>query len=319
MTKITKPFAMLFPGQGSQTVGMLNNLAETHGSIHKTFIEASASLDYDLWDLVTNGPSAKLDQTEYTQPALVAAGVAIWRVWQAEVGLMPTVLAGHSLGEYTAFVCADALDFHDALVLARLRGRLMQNAVQPNAGAMAAIVGLNDRSVETLCLAASDREASVNPANYNADGQLVIAGHTEAVERAIVLAKDAGAKLAKRLNVSVPSHCALMEPIAAELANALDAITIRQPTIQVIQNVDAAFAATPSAIRAMLVRQVYQPVRWTATLRKLAALNSQLLIECGPGKVLTGLAKRTAPLLPCLPTLDEASFAAASLAVRQLS
>ena len=319
MTNLTKAFAILFPGQGSQSVGMLTSLSETHSSVEATFKEASDTLGYDLWQLVKEGPSDVLDQTEYTQPALVATGVAIWRIWQQEVGLTPSVMAGHSLGEYTALVCADALNFKDALILARLRGRLMQQAVQPHEGAMAAIIGLSDQTVETLCLDSSDTLSQVCPANYNADGQLVIAGHTAAVDRAVERAKDAGAKLAKRLNVSVPSHCHLMEPIAQQLAEALELIDVRHPKIPVIQNVEAAFADCPKAIRAMLVRQVYQPVRWTATLRKLAALHSQLLIECGPGKVLTGLARRTAPVLPCLPAFDDTSFAAATLAVRQLS
>lgn len=312
-------FAILFPGQGSQTVGMLNKLAENHATIQATFIEASDCLGYDLWALVNTGPAELLDQTEYTQPALVATGVAIWRVWQQTIGLMPRILAGHSLGEYTALVCAEAIDFSDALTLARLRGRFMQSAVRPGEGAMAAIIGLSDTCVETICLDASDQSSIVNPANYNADGQLVIAGNTLAVERAVLLAKTAGAKLAKLLNVSVPSHCSLMAPVAPTLATALDAITIRSPRIPVIQNVDAAIADTPLNIRAMLVRQVYQPVRWTATLRRLAELECQLLVECGPGKVLTGLAKRTAPVLTCLPLFDEISFDAASAAVRQLS
>lgn len=313
------PFAILFPGQGSQTVGMLNSLAASHTTIQTTFIEASDCLGYDLWALVNAGPAELLDQTEYTQPALVATGVAIWRVWQQEIGLTPMIMAGHSLGEYTALVCADAIDFSDALILARLRGRLMQSAVSPGAGAMAAIIGLSDADVEAICLNASDQSSVVNPANYNADGQLVIAGNTSAVERAVVLAKEAGAKLAKLLNVSVPSHCSLMAPIAPALATALEAITLRSPRIPVIQNVDGVIADTPLSIRAMLVRQVYQPVRWTATLRSLAKLECKLLVECGPGKVLTGLAKRTVPVLTCLPIFDEISFDAASAAVRQLT
>ncbi len=317
--KIAKAFAVVFPGQGSQTVGMLNALASSHSLVQKTFAEASHILAYDLWELVSVGPDTQLNQTEYTQPALVAAGVAVWRIWLNEIGIRPKVLAGHSLGEYTALVCSEAISFHDALLLARIRGRLMQSAVLPEVGAMAAIIGLNDCLVETLCLEACDSETRVTPANYNADGQLVIAGHALAVDRAIARAKTAGAKMAKRLNVSVPSHCDLMQPISAELAAALARITINPPQIPVIQNVEASIADSPDTIRAMLVRQVYQPVRWTATLRKLAALNCELSIECGPGKVLTGLAKRTTPLLPCLPIFDTVTFDAAASIVRQLT
>lgn len=319
MIKLTKAFAAIFPGQGSQTVGMLNSLAETQSTVQETFAEASAVLNFDLWQLVKEGPAEVLDQTEYTQPALLAAGVAIWRIWQSETGVKPVVMAGHSLGEYTALVCANAIDFHDALKLARLRGQLMQNAVQAGTGAMAAIIGLSDAVVEQLCQEVSLEHDAVSPANYNADGQLVIAGHTPAVERAVHAAQNLGAKLAKRLNVSVPSHCLLMEAIAQPLAEALAAIDIRSPHIPVIQNVEASSVDSPEMIRAMLVRQVYQPVRWTATLRKLAALNVQLLVECGPGKVLTGLAKRTKPVLACAPVYDEPSFAAAFDAVRQLT
>lgn len=319
MTKPTKPFAVIFPGQGSQTVGMLDDLAQAHAAILETLAEASDTLGFDLWSLIKDGPAERLDQTEYTQPALLATGVALWRIWQSEVGLKPTFMAGHSLGEYTALVCANAIDFKDALKLARLRGQLMQNAVQHGTGAMAAIIGLSDAIVEALCIEASDHDTAVTPANYNADGQLVIAGHVGAVDRAVTAAKAAGAKLAKRLNVSVPSHCLLMQPIAAQLAQALAAIEIQPPHVPVIQNVEASSADTPEMIRAMLVRQVYQPVRWTATLRKLAALKVQLLVECGPGKVLAGLAKRTTPVLTCAPVYDEASFDAAAAMARQLS
>ncbi len=317
--KPTKAFAVIFPGQGSQTVGMLNALALSHSLVQSTFAEASQILGYDLWDLVHHDPNDLLNQTEYTQPALVATGVAIWRIWLDEIGILPTIMAGHSLGEYTALVCSEAIAFDDALHLARLRGQLMQSAVKPTIGAMAAIIGLSDSAVEALCLSASDTTHKVSPANYNADGQLVIAGHTPAVERAIVAAKTLGAKLAKRLNVSVPSHCDLMFPIAAQLEDALNIINIQAPQIPVIQNVEASIADTPAAIRAMLVRQVYQPVRWTATIRKLAAFNCQLSIECGPAKVLTGLAKRTAPLLPCFPIFDAETLAAAASMVRQLT
>jgi [acyl-carrier-protein] S-malonyltransferase len=319
MKRLSRPFAAVFPGQGSQAVGMLGNLAEANSIVQETFAEAASQLDFDLWELVKNGPETQLNQTEYTQPALLAAGVAIWRIWCAEVDVWPVMLAGHSLGEYTALVCAESIAFKDAIRLARLRGQLMQNAVQSGAGAMAAIIGLPDQNVEAICDEASADGTFVRPANYNADGQLVIAGTASAVERAVELAKAAGAKMAKLLNVSVPSHCELMKPMAAELAQALESIEVLPPKIPVIHNVDASSTENPAEIRALLVRQVYQPVRWTATLRKLAGLNVQLLIECGPGKVLTGLAKRTAPVIPCWPVYDEATLQEAIPAVRQLT
>lgn len=319
MTKITKPFAAIFPGQGSQTVGMLKDLAEHHSVIQQSLQEASQHLGIDLWDLVQHGPAERLDQTEFTQPALLATGVAIWRLWHSEAGVKPTVMAGHSLGEYTALVCSEAIDFKDALQLARLRGQLMQGAVQSGEGAMAAIIGLNDQQVEQLCQQVSTTHDRVEPANYNADGQLVVAGHASAIARIVEAAKAAGAKLAKPLNVSVPSHCALMSSITKELSDALMSIEMRMPNIPVLQNVEAASADSVDMLRHMLVGQVHQPVRWTATLRKLAAMNVQLLVEFGPGKVLTGLARRTAPVLGCMPIHDDISFKAATHAARQLS
>lgn len=319
MTRITRPFAAIFPGQGSQTVGMLRELAEHHSIIEQCLQEASQHLDIDLWGLVQHGPVERLDQTEFTQPALLATGVAIWRLWLSEAGLYPSVMAGHSLGEYTALVCSEAIDFKDALKLAHLRGRLMQSAVPSGTGTMAAIIGLSDQQVMQLCQQVSTAHCMVEPANYNADGQLVVAGHTAAIERVVDAAKAAGAKLAKPLKVSVPSHCTLMSSIADELADALMSIEIKMPKIPVLQNVEAASADCVATLRSLLVRQVYQPVRWTATLRKLAAMNTQLLVEFGPGKVLTGLARRTAPVLGCMPIHDDISFKAATSAARQLS
>lgn len=319
MTKITRPFAAIFPGQGSQAIGMLNDLATHHSIIERCMQEASQHLGMDLWNLVQHGPMETLDQTEFTQPALLATGVAIWRLWHSEAGVNPTVMAGHSLGEYTALVCSDAIDFKDALQLARLRGQLMQSAVPSGTGTMAAIIGLSDQQVEQLCQEVSTPNCRVEPANYNADGQLVVAGHTAAIDRIVDAAKAAGAKLAKPLKVSVPSHCALMSSITQELSDALMRIDIRMPKIPVLQNVEAASADCVATLRSMLVRQVHQPVRWTATLRKLAAMNTQLLVEFGPGKVLTGLARRTAPVLGCMPIHDDISFKAATSAARQLS
>lgn len=283
--------AFIFPGQGSQSVGMLNEIAQQFPQIIKTFAESSAILNYDLWQLVQQGPEEILNQTEKTQPALLASSVAIWRVWQTQQGAMPSLLAGHSLGEYSALVCAQALDFSDAIKLVAARGRFMQEAVPTGKGAMAAIVGLENNIVNEICEKAAQGEI-VSPANYNSIGQVVIAGETAAVQRAIELAKQANAKMAKLLAVSVPSHCALMKPAAERLANLLNQITIKTPTIPVIQNCDVRSYDNPDEIRAALIKQLYLPVRWVETIEYFVNHNIQVAIECGPGKVLAGLNKR---------------------------
>jgi [acyl-carrier-protein] S-malonyltransferase len=284
-------FALLFPGQGSQSVGMLAALAARHTVVRETFAEASAALSYDLWQLVSEGPAEQLDQTERTQPALLAAGVAVWRAWGAQGGPVPMAMAGHSLGEYTALVCAGALSFADALRLLQRRGQLMQAAVPVGTGAMAAIVGLEDDQVRAVCTEAAQGDV-VEAVNFNAPGQVVIAGHKAAVERAAALAKARGAKLTKILPVSVPSHCSLMRPAAEQLAQDLQAVAIQPPSIPVLHNLDAASRSRPEDIRAALVAQLHSPVQWVKTIQALRARGAAALLECGPGRVLTGLTKR---------------------------
>ncbi|MBT9433464.1 ACP S-malonyltransferase [Candidatus Sodalis endolongispinus] len=302
-------FAMVFPGQGSQTVGMLAELAADHAVVGATFAEASAVLGYDLWQRVQQGPAEELNKTWVTQPALLTASVAIWRVWQQQGGPAPALLAGHSLGEYSALVCAGSLDFAAAVALVALRGKLMQDAVPDGTGAMSAIIGLDNDAI-----AACERAAQgqvVSPVNFNSPGQVVIAGHKEAVERAGLACKEAGAKRALPLPVSVPSHCALMKPAAEKLAQALEAVTFAAPQIPVINNVDVRAEQSPAAIRQALVRQLYSPVRWTETVEYLAAQGAEVLLEVGPGKVLTGLTKRIVGTLSGAAVNDPASLAAA--------
>lgn len=303
-------FAMVFPGQGSQTVGMLAELAEQYPIVKETFAEASQALDYDLWQLVQSGPAEALNKTWQTQPALLAASVAIFRVWLHENGALPTVLAGHSLGEYSALVCAEVIDFKQAIKLVELRGKLMQEAVPAGTGAMYAIIGLDNEAIARACQAAA-QEQVVAPVNFNSPGQVVIAGNKEAVERAALLCKEAGAKRALPLAVSVPSHCALMKPAADKLAQALAAISFATPKYPVINNVDVAQETSAQAIKSALVRQLYNPVRWTETVEQMAQQSIPLLIEVGPGKVLTGLTKRIVDSLTALAVNDSASIQAA--------
>lgn len=283
--------AILFPGQGSQFVGMLAELAAQHDEVQQTFAEASTVLGYDLWQLVQQGPAEKLDTTYYTQPALLVASYAWWRVIQTKKAIKPAYLAGHSLGEYTALVCANALELTDAVKLVAARGQYMQDAVAPGLGVMAAIIGLDEASVSQLCQQAAENEV-LAPANFNSLGQIVVAGHKAAVDRVLVLAKQQGAKLAVLLPVSVPSHCYLMKPAAERLALLLAETTLKKPEIPVVNNVDVVCYSSPEAIRAGLVKQLYMPVRWVETIQYLVNAGVKQLLECGPGKVLTGLNKR---------------------------
>ncbi|MBV7299234.1 ACP S-malonyltransferase [Enterovibrio paralichthyis] len=303
-------FAVVFPGQGSQAVGMLADLGEQFPIVKETFAEASEVLGYDLWALVQNGPAEDLNQTNRTQPALLTASVAIWRVWQQEGGAMPSVMAGHSLGEYSALVCAGVIDFKQAVKLVELRGELMQEAVPAGVGAMSAIIGLDNDAIAKACEEAAQGQV-VSPVNFNSPGQVVIAGNKEAVERANELCKAAGAKRALPLPVSVPSHCALMKPAADKLAVALEEITFSAPSVPVINNADVATETDPAAIKDALVRQLYGPVRWTEGCEKMANEGVELLLEMGPGKVLTGLAKRIDKRLNAAAVNDTASLEAA--------
>ncbi len=287
-----KKFAMVFPGQGSQSVGMLTELAEQFPVVTETFKQASDVLGYDLWALTQQGPAEELNKTWQTQPALLAASVAIYRVWQQQYpDLKPEVMAGHSLGEYSALVCAGVIDFEDAIQLVELRGKLMQQAVPEGAGAMYAIIGLDNETIIHACKTAEQGEV-VSAVNFNSPGQVVIAGSKDAVERAAAACKEAGAKRALPLSVSVPSHCALMKPAADQLAVSLESVAVKAPSIAVINNVDVKTENDADAIRTALVRQLYSPVRWTETVEKMAAQGIEVLVEMGPGKVLTGLTGR---------------------------
>lgn len=303
-------FAFVFPGQGSQTVGMLADLAAAYPQVEETFGEASAALGYDLWQLVSQGPAEELNKTWQTQPALLAASVAIYRVWQQQGGEQPSMMAGHSLGEYSALVCAGVLDFADAIKLVELRGKLMQEAVPEGTGAMQAIIGLDDASIRKACEENAQGQV-VSPVNFNSPGQVVIAGNKEAVERAGAACKAAGAKRALPLPVSVPSHCALMKPAADKLAVALESITFNTPAVPVINNVDVKAETDAGAIRHALVRQLYSPVRWTESVEAMAAQGVTQLLEIGPGKVLTGLTKRIVDSLTAAAVNDSASLTAA--------
>jgi [acyl-carrier-protein] S-malonyltransferase len=282
--------AFVFPGQGSQSLGMLAELSELHPIIRETFVEASDGAGADLWALSQGGPEEMLNRTEYTQPALLAAGVAVWRLWQQRGGAGPAQLAGHSLGEYTALVAAGAISLRDGAHLVRLRGQLMQDAAPAGIGAMAAVLGAEDQLVQEICKAASGSEVVV-PANFNSPGQIVIGGHAAAVDSALAMLAERGVRKAVKLAVSVPSHTPLMREAANRLAEAMHGLRWNDPTLPVIQNVDADIHAG-AGIRDALVRQLYLPVQWTGCVQALAARGATRIAECGPGKVLTGLAKR---------------------------
>jgi [acyl-carrier-protein] S-malonyltransferase len=286
---------------------MLNELAQAHPIVGQTFAEATEVLGYDLWDLVSNGPSEVLNQTMKTQPAMLAAGVSVWRVWQDQGGCAPQLMAGHSLGEYTALVCAGAIEFPDAVRLVAERGRFMQEAVPEGVGGMAAVLGLDDDQVKAVCAQAASGNV-IEAVNFNSPGQVVIAGHKEAVEQACIMAKEAGAKRALPLPVSAPSHCALMKPAAERLATMLDEIAIASPSLSVIHNVSVTLAKDPKSIREQLVAQLHSPVRWVETVQMMAASGISRLVEAGPGKVLTGLTKRIDRSLSGLPVLDTKSL-----------
>lgn len=307
-------FAMVFPGQGSQAVGMLADLATAYPIVEETFKQASDVLGYDLWDLVQNGSAEDLGQTQRTQPALLASSVAIYRVWQQKYPeLKPSVMAAHSLGEYSALVCAGVLDFQDAIKLVELRGNAMQQAVPAGTGAMYAIIGLDNEAIINACEQAQAEVGEiVSAVNFNSPGQVVIAGTKAAAEKAGELCKAAGAKRALPLAVSVPSHCALMKPAADKLAEALQNITLNVPVVPVINNVDVSVETDAEAIRNALVRQLYSPVRWTETVEKMANEGVTTLYEIGPGKVLTGLTSRIVKELKAQAVNDLVSLEAVS-------
>ena len=285
--------AFVFPGQGSQSLGMLAELGAQHATVRETFAEASAALGYDLWALVQEGPEERLNQTDKTQPAILTASIALWRLWQAEGGVQPAYVAGHSLGEYSALVAAGSLAFADAVKLVERRGQLMQEAVPAGTGGMAAILGLEDADVLAACAEAAQGEV-VSAVNFNAPGQVVIAGAAKAVERAIEGCKARGAKRAVALPVSVPSHCELMRPAAERFAEAVEAVQWQMPQIALVQNVTAQVPADLASLKRDLLAQLYSPVRWVESVQLLAEKGVTDLVECGPGKVLAGLNKRCA-------------------------
>lgn len=288
----------VFPGQGSQSVAMLADLASAYPSVKRTFDEASQYLGKDLWAISQQGPEVELNRTENTQPALLAASVAVWRVWQEAHGTVPAQLAGHSLGEYSALVCAEALTLADAAALVAERGRLMQNAVPQGVGAMAAILGSDDAQIAAVCIEVAGTQV-VSPANFNSPGQTVIAGHTEAVSRALDKLAELGVRKVIKLPVSVPSHCALMQSASQHLATHMKSLTWQMPKTPVIQNAEARSYESIEEIQAALVRQLYLPVRWTECVLTLEAQGAGRLLECGPGKVLTALNKRISKALDC--------------------
>lgn len=306
---------MVFPGQGSQEIGMLKELSEVYPIVQEIFSEASSVLGYDLWNLVQEGSAEKLGQTWVTQPALLAASVAIFKVWQQKEGAKPHFMAGHSLGEYSALVCAGVIDFRDAIKLVELRGKLMQEAVPVGTGAMYAIIGLDNDVVVKACKEAAQGQV-VSPVNFNSPGQVVIAGNKEAVERAAILCKEAGAKRALPLAVSVPSHCELMKPAADKLAEKLKTISFQEPQYSVINNVDVKIETSAQAIKDALIAQLYSPVRWTEIVEFMANQGTTLLVEMGPGKVLTGLTKRIIKTLSGCSVNDPTSLDAALESVK---
>ncbi|MEW6982748.1 ACP S-malonyltransferase [Colwelliaceae bacterium 6471] len=298
--------AFVFPGQGSQTVGMLADFSE-NDIVRDTFSEASKALGYDLWELISVGPAEKLNQTNYTQPALLTASVALWKLLENDIAVTPKVVAGHSLGEYSALVCSGVLSLAEGVQLVAKRGEYMQASVPEGVGAMAAVIGLEDQAIIDACHQAQGDEV-VSAVNFNSPGQVVIAGHKEAVERAGLLCKEAGAKRVLPLPVSVPSHCALMQPAAEELAKAFNNVNFNIPQVDVVNNVDVVVEQSASAIKEALIKQLYSPVRWTETIQKLADEGVTTILEVGPGKVLQGLIKRIDKSITCIAVNDQASL-----------
>ncbi len=301
-------FAFVFPGQGSQSVGMMAAYGDA-AVVRATFDEASTTLGDDLWAMVADGPAEVLTQTVNTQPVMLTAGIAAWRLWLEKGGRRPAVVAGHSLGEYSALVAAGVIEFKDAVPLVRLRAAAMQQAVPVGTGAMAAVLGLDNAGIVAACAEAAQGEV-VEPVNFNANGQTVIAGHKAAVERAMEACKARGAKMAKALPVSAPFHSSLIRPAADKLAARLDELTLNAPRIQVINNVDVAIESEPSRIKDALIRQAYNPVRWVETIQKMAAIGVSTVAECGPGKVLAGLTKRCADGVTGIALADAAAIEA---------
>lgn len=297
----TENLAFVFPGQGSQKVGMLAEMAAEYPVIEQTFAEASEVLGYNLWELVQAGPQEELNLTERTQPMLLTASVAIWRAWNEKGGAKPALMAGHSLGEWTALVCAGVVAFKDAVKLVQQRGKFMQEAVPAGEGAMAAVIGLDDDAIKAACEQAAGDEV-VAPVNFNSPGQVVIAGSAGAVERAIPLCKEAGAKRAMPLPVSAPFHTSLMKPAADRLAEQIQATEFNAPETPVVHNVNAQTEADPAKIKALMIEQIYAPVLWSDCVRTMSQAGITQMVECGPGKVLSGLAKRIERSLSALPS-----------------
>lgn len=307
-------YSMVFPGQGSQSLKMLASLANIYPQVKATYHIASKVLGYDLWQLTQEGPEEKLNQTEYTQPALLTASVAIWECWKTKHQPLPALLAGHSLGEYSALVCSEVIHFEEAVQLVAWRGRFMQEAVPVGTGAMAAIVGLDETEVVSICKKAAHEEI-LSPANYNSIGQVVIAGHVGAVNRAVELAKQKGAKIAKLIPISVPSHCALMKSAAQRLAEKLADVKFSSPKIPVIANFDVRAHASAESIRHALIEQLTHPVRWVETIQFIWNQGVKCLLECGPGKVLTGLNKRIIPEIVTHPMGEPEFFKEPNVAI----
>ena len=302
-----KKLALVFPGQGSQSLGMLGDIAREFSEVQAVFNEASDALGYDLWQLTQQGPAEALDNTVHTQPALLTASYALWQILKKTKHIQPAILAGHSLGEYSALVCAESISLATGVKLVAARGQFMQEAVPVGQGVLAAIIGLDDKKVQEICTL-SEKEGTVSPANFNCPGQVVIAGQTKAVETAITLAKEAGAKIAKLLPVSVPSHCSLMQPAAEKLTKLLATVSIKKPSIPILNNVDVAIYEDAESIRSGLTRQLIMPVRWVEIIQSFSAQGIERIIECGPGKVLTGLNKRIVANISLSQTADLASL-----------
>ncbi len=303
--------AFVFPGQGSQKVGMLADIAAAYPIVGETFAEASEALGYDMWALVQSGLQDELNLTEKTQPVLLTSSVALWRVWQQRGGAQPSLLAGHSLGEFSALVCAGTIEFRDAVKLVRARGQFMQTAVPVGVGAMAAVLGLEDDQIVHICRAASNHGDVVEAVNFNSPGQIVIAGTVEGVGKAIELCKAAGSKRALPLPVSAPFHTSLMHPAGDKLREAMAALKFSAPSIPVVHNVNAKTEMDPEKIKAILVEQIFSPVQWTHCVQALASQGVTAAIECGPGKVLCGLVKRIDKNISCLSIEDSAGLDAA--------